>query len=178
MTIGGLTTASLQFTLHGTPGTNRTASMGMELIEVGGSGRKLQLMIDKVNVTVTNGVVGAAIASDAMVYVYGHKSNGADISMSFPASQMAEPSISITDNTLNLHYDRILSNVLNTSFGQNLPTAQSFTAITGTFAMKIAVRGINVRHEDASALPLTTITVGTSGQSVTGSGFAGTLTIQ
>jgi hypothetical protein len=177
VTLNGLSTASLQFSLHGTPGASRTASLGMELTEVGGTGRKLQVMIDKVNVTVTNGMVGASIPTDAKVYVFGHKADGTNVEVTLQDMSAFDP-ITVTDNTLNLHYDRIVSKVLDASTNDALPTAQAFTSLTGTFALKIAVHGLNVRHEDATPLTLTTVNVTGSGQSVMGAGISGSLTIQ
>ena len=176
ITVDGLSTASLQFSVHGIVSATRTASMGLELTEVGGSERKLQVMIDKVNVTVTDGMVGASIPADAKVYVFAHKANGVDVEVTL--HDMSFDPITINDNTLNLHYDRIVNKVLDASSGADVPTAQAFAGITGTFAVKVAVRGLNVRHEDASALDLTTVKVNGLDQSVTGSGFSGTLTIQ
>jgi hypothetical protein len=180
--ISTLSTIGLDFHVAGTPMIDTVAQLALELVEVGGEARVLQLMIDKVNIKNVNGQLTLAYDDNAKVYVYGHTGSGTDINITLATTAGFKP-LTIKDNYLNLNYTSMVQRVIDNGASANIKTtADKFTSITGTFKVSVAVGGVlPIRNFDSSsALPATAIRITGSSpaQSVNGVGVSGTLIIQ
>ena len=176
-TVSGLSSIGLNLAVTGTPAADTTGSMALQLTERGGSSRKLQLMIDQVNLKVSaSGVVSVSVPTGAKVYAYGHMANGTDVNLTL--SDLSFTPISVVDNGFTLNYTNMVQKVLASAQNTSRVTAEQFVALKGTFDVKLAVSKLNVRKADGSAFNNQTISVTNSSQSVTGAGFEGVLTIQ
>jgi len=178
-TISTPNTIELDFSVNGTPVINTVAAVGMELKEVNGQGRVLQMMIDKVNIKNTNGQLSIVPDTTAKVYVYGHNGSGSDINLTL--NDLTFKPLSVVDNALTLNYTSLVNKVLESADNTTKTTAEKFTAITGTFKVTVAVDGLPVRTADGTAsLPAAKVAItGTSpARAVTGRGVTGSLTIQ
>lgn len=177
-TISGLRTIDLEFDVSRMPTIDAQVGMFLELVEQGGQGRTLQIMIDKVNTKLIDGQLSID-ANGAKVYVYGLTSNGSEISLTLNDLTFNPVSGDVSSkNTANFNFDDIVNRVLNSSNNTTSTTAAKFTGITGTFATKIIVSNLNIRHEDSSKFNLTSATVTKSGQTITGRTITGLLNIQ
>jgi hypothetical protein len=178
-TITTPTTLGLDFQVIGSPVIDTVAKLALELVEVGGESRVLQLMIDKVNIKNVNGQLSIAPDATAKVYVYGHTGSGIDINITL--NDLAFKPITVINNSLTLNYKAMVDKVLLSVDNTTKTTAQKFTSITGQFKIKVAIDGLRVRNSDGvSALPATAIRITGSSpaQSVVGVGVSGTLIIQ
>jgi hypothetical protein len=174
----GLSSIGFDLGVAGTPPAMTETAVALELVEVAGAsskGRTLKLMIDKVDVSVTNGAVSVAVPAGAKVYVYGVAANGTQINMTL--ADLSFTPIMVQDNGFSLNYTNMVNKVLASADNTSKVTAQSFVGIKGTFALKVALSTLNLRKVDASALTVETISLDNTTQSVTGSGLAGTITI-
>jgi hypothetical protein len=179
VTISTPNTFELDFSINGTPVINTVAALGMELKEVDGQGRVLQMMIDKVNIKNTNGQLTIAPDAAAKVFVYGHNSSGSDINLTL--NDLTFKPLTVTNNALTLNYTSLVNKVLASVDNTTKTTAEKFTAITGTFKITVAVDGLPVRTADGTAsLPTTkvSITGASPARAVNGRGITGLLTIQ
>ena len=179
VTISSPTTFGLDFVIKGAPSINTVSRLALELKEVDGQGRVLQVMIDKVNIKSVSGQISIVPDATAKVYVYGHTGSGNDINMTL--ADLTFKPISVVNNSLNLNYKSLVNKVLASSDNSTSTTAQKFVDIKGNFSIKIAVDGLPVRSADgASALNASTVTItGTNPlRSVVGVGVTGTLNIQ
>lgn len=178
-TIGTPNTFGLDFAIKGTPVIDTVAHLALELKEVDGQGRVLQMMIDKVSIKTVAGKLSIVPDATAKVFVYGHTGSGNDINLTL--NDLTFKPLTVTNNSLTLNYTSLVNKVLASVDNSTKTTAEKFTNITGTFNIKVAVDGLPVRNEDgAAALASTTVTVtGTNPvRSVKGVGVAGTLIIQ
>lgn len=177
VTISTPTTFGLDFGIIGSPAIDTAANLALELEEVGGDHRVLQLMIDKVNIKNASGQLSIVPDATAKVYVYGHTASGNDINLTL--NDLTFKPITVTNNSLSLNYASMVNKVLASVDNTTKTTAQKFTNITGQFTIKVAVGGLNLRTVNGAALPSTTISVTGSSpvRSVNGVGASGTLTI-
>lgn len=178
-TISTPKTIELDFAIKGTPAIDTVANLALELKEVGGQGRVLQVMIEKVDIKNSSGQLSIAPEQSAKVYVYGHTGSGTDITLTL--SDLGFKPLSVVNNSLTLNYASLVDKVLASVDTNTKTTAEKFTAISGKFDVKIAVEGLGVRTLDGTA-PLASTTVTVTGthptRSVQGVGVAGSLTIQ
>jgi hypothetical protein len=176
-TVSALSTVGLSFIVKGSPVIDTTISLALELVEVGGQNRVLQILLDKVNVKNTNGTLSIGSAAGMKIYVYGHASDSIDVNLTL--NDLKFNPVSSINNSLLFNYQSTVDKVLTNVDGVSKSTAAKFTNITGTFQIKVAAAGLSVRNLDGvAALPTTKILVTNSTQLVNGSGIAGTLTIQ
>jgi hypothetical protein len=165
----------LQVDVTGAP-TVGTSAVALSMVEQGGSGRAMQVMLDKVNFTLASGQLSMAVASDAKVYLYGKKANGATVTFTGPLGTILKP-VTVSNNTLTLDYSAMVKKALETSTAANEPTLQSFLNVTGTFQVTAAISNFNLRKSNASALEQSVVSVtGTDGK-VAGVGFTGKVTV-
>jgi hypothetical protein len=171
------TTFGLNFSFQGVPVVDTVSSLALELVEVGGQSRVLQLMIDKVNINNTSGSLSITPDDGAKVFVYGRTSGGNDINLTL--NDLSFKPLIVTNNALTLNYTALVNKVLEDPNNSTKTTAQKFTNITGNFNIKIAIDGLPVRTIDGSAtLAPTVVTVENTVNSVNGVGISGSLTIQ
>ena len=172
------TTIGLDFSIQGSPAIDTVANLALELVEVGGQSRVLQLMIDKVDIKNNAGQLSIAPSATAKVYVYGHTSNGTDINLTL--NDLTFKPITVTKNSLTLNYTSMVNKVLASVDNTTKTTAEKFTNISGNFKITVAVGGgLPIRNLDgASALSTTKVLVKNTTQSINGVGVSGTLVIQ
>lgn len=176
-TIPTLSTIGLDFSVNGSPVIDTVVQLALELVEVGGESRVLQLMIDKVNIKNVNGHLTIAPDATAKVYVYGHTGSGTDINITL--NDLTFKPLTVTNNSLTLNYTSMVNKVLASVDNTTKTTALKFTSIAGIFKVSAAVGGVlPVRNLDGlSALPVTKVVVKNTTQSVNGVGVSGTLII-
>ncbi len=178
-TIGTPTTFGLNFTIKGTPVIDTVVGLGLELTENGGQGRVLKMIIDKVNVKSVNGQLTIAPDALAKVYVYGHTASGNDINLTI--NDLTFKPLTVTNNALTLNYTGMVNKVLASVDNTTKTTAEKFTAISGSFNIKVAFDGLQVRTVDgASALSSNSVEITTVNPArvIKGLGVSGKLTIQ
>jgi hypothetical protein len=178
-TIATPSTFGLDFSIKGTPVINTVSSLALELKEVDGQSRVLQMMIDKVNINSVNGQLSIVPDASAKVFVFGHTSSGNDINLTL--NDLSFKPLTVTNNSLTVNYSALVKKVLASVDNTTSTTAQKFIDITGNFNIKVAVDGLPVRTIDGSAaLSSTAVTVEGSFplRSVKGVGASGKLFIQ
>lgn len=176
VSLSDFSTIGLEFDVSTTPVVDTTVALFLEATEVGGAARQLQVMIDKVAIKLTNGQLSVVPASTAKVFVHGHTTNGTDINLTLNDLTFKPLTVTST-NKINLNLDVIIDKMIASSANT---TGIKFNNVKGgTFATKIVVADLNIRHADGAAL--NTYSVAVSGSSVatniTGHGIAGQLTI-
>lgn len=172
----GLATIGMELTITGTPDSRVTASVALDLIEQGGDGRKLQLMLDKVEITLdAQNQIHLEVPENNRVHAYGHTANGTDINLTF--SDLTFKPISIVNNSFTLNYTNMVKKVLASVNNTTRTTAERFSAIRGTFAVRLVISNLNIRRTNASSLGVETIGITNTNQRVTGFGISGTLVI-
>lgn len=178
-TIATPTTFGLDFSFQGVPVVDTVSSLALELREVNGESRVLQMMIDKVNIKSVDGQLTITPDTSAKVFVFGHTASGNDINLTL--SDLSFKPLTVTNNALTLNYAALVNKVLASADNNTVTTAQKFTNITGKFNIAVAVDGLPLRTVDGSAaLASTVVTVENSNplRSVKGIGASGTLIIQ
>lgn len=178
-TISSPTSLGLDFSIKGTPVINTVVALGLELKEAGTNGRTLQMIIDKVTVTVKDGKLSIVPVTTAKVYVYGHTATGSDINLTI--NDLTFKPLTVTNNSLTLNYTALVNKVLASVDNSTKTTAEKFTNITGNFGIKVAFSGLPVRTVDGTAsLGASTVAITTVNptQTVMGLGVSGTLNIQ
>lgn len=177
VTISTPATFGLDFQVHGSPSINTAVSLGLQLVEVGGQYRTLQLMIDKVNVVNTAGQLSINPDASAKVYVYG-KTSGGGSEINLTLNNLGFKPITVVENSLVLNYKALVDKVLASVDNTTQTTADKFTAIYGTFNITVAASGLAVRSVDGqTALPTTTVSITNTAFSVNGPGVSGLLNI-
>ncbi|MFC6519358.1 hypothetical protein ACFQAT_05750 [Undibacterium arcticum] len=116
------TTFGLDFSITGAPAIDTVANLALELVEVGGQSRVLQLMIDKVNIKNVNGQLSIVPDATAKVYVYGHTGSGNDINLTL--NDLTFKPITVTNNSLTLNYKSLVNKVLASVDNTTQTTAQ------------------------------------------------------
>jgi hypothetical protein len=179
VTVNNLDTIGIPFTAVDSPAVDTVSSVFMELAEEGGKGRKLQVMIDKVAFKLSSaGVLTVEPATGAQVYVFGHTTNGTDINLTLKDLTFNPLTVG-ANNMLKLDFDSIMDKAVASANDTTNTTTEKFTNITGTFATKIVVSNLNLRHADGSAF--TTVSGAISGTTtapaISGAGIVGKLTL-
>jgi hypothetical protein len=177
ISVDNFTSLGIQFDTSRGSVVNTSVGMFLELSEqAGGDDRKLQIMIDKVNVAVSAaGAISIAPATTAKVYVYGHTSNGTDINLTL--NDLTFKPLTVVDNKISLNFDAIVNKVLASSSNTTATTASKFTNIAGNFNTKIVVSNLNIRHDTTEGAAFDSFTVSVNGSSLpttmTGRGIVG-----
>ena len=172
----GLTSLGFDLTVAGAPAADVTTSLALELVEQGGEGRKLQLLLDQVQLKLNEAQqLSILVPAGAKVYTYGRISNGSEINLTI--ADLSFKPISVVGNGFSLNYTNMVNKVLASVNNTTATTAQKFVSIKGTFMVKVVMAKVNLRHTDSTAFDNQTITVTNTSQSVTGAGFTGMLTI-
>jgi hypothetical protein len=175
--LAGLQTIGMDFSVVGTPSTGSASSVALELIEKGGEGRKLQLLINEVVMKLdSKNQLSVTVAPSAKVYAYGFTHNGTEVNMTI--ADLSFTPIRIANNGFVLNYENMVNKVVANADVATRTTAARFLAIKGTFDVKVVVDKLNIRNADGTATANQTVQVTNTTKSVTGAGFVGTLTIQ
>jgi hypothetical protein len=133
-------------------------------------------MIDQVNLKVdAEKRVGISVPAGAKVYAFGHTANGTDINLTI--TDLTFKPITIVNNGFALNYTNMVNKVLASVDNTTQTTAAKFTAIKGTFAVRVVISDLNLRRSNASAFNRLSVAVSNTDQKVTGFGVAGVLTI-
>lgn len=176
--VSGLTTIDLEFDLSRMPVVDAPVGMFLELVEQGGQGRTLQLLIDKVAIKLDSTGQLNIDANGAKVYVYGKTGDGSEINMTLNDLTFNPVSgDSSVKNKASFNFDQIVNRVIQSANNTTSTTAAKFTSITGSFATKIIVSNVNIRHEDGSKFDLDTAVVNNSTATITGRSITGVLNV-
>jgi hypothetical protein len=171
-TVSAPETVGIDLDVHGAPAITTAASVALQLVETGGQGRLFQLLIDKVNVTMTESGLSIAPGPDTRAFAYGHTESGTDINLA--VTNPANLPLTVTDSLLTLDVGSLLNTILASTTAIGAPPA----AIAGTFNLTVVVAGLPLRSADGQvSLAQTVVSVTGTGQSVTGVGVIGTLII-
>jgi hypothetical protein len=165
-------TVAIDLDVHGTPAITTVASIALELREVGGQGRLFQLLIDKLDATITEGGLSIAPGEATRAYVYGHTETGTDINLAL--SNPANLPLAVSNNLLTLDVAALLNTILASAAAIGTPPA----TISGAVGITVVVAGLPLRSADGqTSLPPTTVTITGTDHSVSGVGVVGTLII-
>jgi len=178
VSINKLMTIGFDIDVSRAPVVNNTVAVYLALTEqAGGAGHKLQVMIDKVQVTLSGGQLAIVPASDAKVFVYGHTGDGTDFDLTL--NDLTFHPLAVVNNKVTLNFDSIVQKVLASADNTTKISAAKFVSLTGSFDAQVVVSNLNLRHEaDGSALD--TFSVSVTGSSlptaIVGRGVSGKLT--
>ncbi|WP_298232017.1 hypothetical protein [uncultured Azohydromonas sp.] len=175
ITLSNFDKISLKAVVTGAP-TVGTSAVGLSLVEQGGQNRALQVVLDKVNFTLSAGQLAMTVASDANIHLHGKKANGGTVSYTGPLGTIQKP-VTVTDNTLTLDYSAMVKKALETATDENKPTLESYLNVTGTFQVTAAISNFNLRKADGGALAQTVVSVPNTTGNVAGAGFTGKVTV-
>jgi hypothetical protein len=168
----------IRFDVVGAPSVKVTTSVAVDFKEdVANNPRRLQIMIDKVNVEydANANTWQIAAANDAKVHVYGRKGDGSEINASY--NDLSFAPYTVNNNQVTLQYRKILDKVFASAASSDLKsTAESFMNIKGSFITTVAVSRLNMRKSDGSALDLQDVQMEGGAGRVTGVGIQGKVT--
>ncbi|MFC5474718.1 hypothetical protein [Paraherbaspirillum soli] len=154
-------------------------SLAVEVADAGGSGRVLQLAMDKADLTMDNKQqLTIVVPAGARMYAYGKTSK--DVSANLTLTNIAANQfVAVADNTLTFNTGNVLKRILGQIEGQSGGVFSNLQNLTGTFNMKFVVSNLNVGSEtDKSAVRGLSVGVTGSGQPpVNGLGVKGVMTI-
>jgi hypothetical protein len=176
-TLTGLDTIGINLSVVGAPMSDVTGGVLLELIERGGDGRKLQLMIDRVRIQLdAQQQVSVTVAPNARVYAYGYTHNGTEVNLTI--TDLTFTPIHVANNGFTLNYTNMVNKVMASADINGRSTAGRFLAITGTFDFRVVVGGVNLRKGDGTAYANQRAIITNTTQTVTGAAVTGNLTIQ
>jgi hypothetical protein len=168
----------LSFEVVGSPSVSVVSSIAMELSEtVANNPRRLQVMIDKVNISYNSGTRTWSIAPavGAKVHVYGRQTNGTEVETTL--NDLSFAPVETNGNRVTIKYQTVLNRIFSSNQSSQLGfTAQQFMNIKGSFDTTLVVSRLNLRRADGSALPLQDVQLPGSDKRVTGVGVKGKVT--
>lgn len=163
-----------------------TSAVALDLVEVGGKGRALTAMIDKVTFALdANKQLSLTVPADATVRVYGKKGDtgNTEVSASFPmGANQGTKVVRVENNKLTLDYSGLVDRLLADTTITQKDVTEYWQNIQGTFKVTAAISNLDLRKSDKTALASTKVDVknvagGLLG-SVSGVGFTGNVTIK
>lgn len=173
--------------VDGKPAVGQSA-VALELVEVGGKGRALSAMIDKVTFALdANKQLSLTVPADATVRVYGKKGDtgNTEVSASFPmGANQGTKVVRVENNKLTLDYSGLVDRMLTSTTITQKDVTEYWQEIQGTFKVTAAISNLDVRKADKTALASTKVDVKNIGGttqllgSVSGVGFTGNVTIK
>jgi hypothetical protein len=176
-TLAGLETIGITLDVNGTPLPDVTSAIVLELVERGGDGRKLQLMIDQVKIKLdAQQQLSVTVPSNSRVYAYGYTRNGTEVNLTI--TDLAFTPIRVANNGFTLNYTNMVNKVMASADLNGRSTAERFLAIKGNFDFRVIVAKVNIRRTDGTAYASETVRITNTSQTVTGAAVTGNLTIQ
>ncbi len=177
---GNLNTAlnvSFAFGITGTVAdavTPTTVKVAAEIKQTGNS-RLMQVMIDKVDLTLNVGTLSATIPAGATAQIYAVTSTGATTSITL--NNLAANSVTAVGNTVSVNLGTLLNDARASMTTAQQAIIDAALAATGTFAAKVAFDGVDVRTASNTVLlaPVSVVSTGNTAINVVGRGAAGTV---
>lgn len=178
---GSLDTIALTFSPVGTTPFNSAASTQASLgLEVKGSGtdaRVLQMVIDKVDLTLSGGLITATIPAAAKLYVYGKNTAGTSVNVTL--TNVSANTITTASNTVSFNAGTVLDAAI-ASLGTSNSVFSNIRNAKGTFNVKFALSNTDIYTGGTAPVPADGASVQVTNTTViaTGKGAAGKVTVQ
>ena len=182
---GSLDTIALIFSPVGTTpftsttgaAASTTASLGLEVKDVSTTNQRvLQMVIDKVDLALSGGMITATIPAAAKLYVYGKNTAGTSVNVTL--TNVAANSITSANNTVSFNAGTVLDAAI-ASLGTSNTVFSNIRNAKGTFNVKFALTNTDL-YTGTSPIPADAASVQVTNTTViaTGKGAAGKVTVQ
>ena len=170
-------TIGFAYTLTGTPipAGGSQVSVGLEINE-SSTGRVLQVVLDKVDLTVSGNQLTVNVPAGAKLYAYGKTSQGATANVTLN-NDVANQLVTTGGSDLSFNVGNVLDSIL-AKVEISSPFA-NLTNVKGTFSMKAVVSNLKVQSEANAIGDVISSSVQVTGStvSVTGLGVQGSFTV-
>ena len=184
--LGSLTRLELplQATTLALPKNGSRVALALEVEEVGGGNRVLQVLIDRLVLKrdKTTGVVSASISDKSELYFYARSASGIEIGTGKNAFENLDASL-LTSGGSGVALDlQVLAARMKGKFPTQTDLLDKLLAATGTFKVRLVVNELDLRHADGSRFGLRKIAVRIPGEPnrvaerITGTAVLGQLT--
>ncbi|MFG6447046.1 hypothetical protein ACG0Z6_02180 [Roseateles sp. BYS180W] len=176
--IPSLQTIGFSISVTGSPAAEVFAPMALSILEQGGSGRILNLLIEKVAFKIdASKQLTVSVPAGTKVHAYGRTSNGSVVNLTITDLEFTP--VTVEKNALRLNYSNIVKKVIASADNTTKATASAFLDLKGNFDFTVATdKALNIRLQDGVALSTATISIPNTSQSVTGPSFAGRVSIK
>lgn len=182
---GSLDTIALTFSPVGTTpftsttgaAASTTASLGLEVKDVSTTNQRvLQMVIDKVDLTLSGGLITATIPAAAKLYVYGKNTAGTSVNVTL--TNVSVNTITTASNTVSFNAGTVLDAAI-ASLGTSNSVFSNIRNAKGTFDVKFALSNTDL-YTGTSPVPADGASVQVTNTTViaTGKGAAGRVTVQ
>lgn len=183
---GSLDTIALTFIPVGTTpftsttgaAASTTASLGLEVKDVSTTNQRvLQMVIDKVDLTLSGGLITATIPATAKLYVYGKNTAGTSVNVTL--TNVSANTITTASNTVSFNAGTVLDAAI-ASLGTSNSVFSNIRNAKGTFNVKFALTNTDL-YTGTSPVPADGASVqvtNTTTAIATGKGAAGIVTVQ
>jgi hypothetical protein len=184
--LGSLTRLELplQATTLALPKNGSRVALALEVEEVGGGNRVLQVLIDRLVLKrdKTSGVVSASISDKSELFFYARSASGIEIGTGKNAFENLDASL-LTSGGSGVALDlQVLAARMKGKFPTQTDLLDKLLAATGTFKVRLVVNELDLRHTDGSRFGLRKIAVRIPGEPnrvaerITGTAVLGQLT--
>ena len=177
--VSSLDTVRFTYQVKGTPipanaqGVMTTrVSLGVELSDTTTTGRKLEFILDKADVSVSSaGQLAVSVPAGAQLYAYGKTANGTTANLTL-TNVTADQFLVVANNQLSFNAGKVLNKLSgNTTFS-------GLQNIKGTFNLKVALSNLNIAGQTATSVQGLSVAVTGTSQSISGLGVQGKFTVQ
>lgn len=170
-------TVSFPYALNGTPipAGGSQVSVGLEMAETGTT-RKLQVILDQANLSVANGQLTVTVPAGAKLYAYGQTSSGASANLTL-SNDVANQLITTSGSNLTFNATNVLNSIVAKVGAQSGSPFANLLNAKGTFTLKVVVSNLPIQSATAGAVKGLAVSVTGSGQSMTGAGVEGKVTV-
>ncbi|MDO8248188.1 MAG: hypothetical protein Q7T78_00515, partial [Rhodoferax sp.] len=176
-------TVSFTYALNGTPipAAGSVVSVGLEMTQAS-TGRKLQFILDQVNLAVANGQLTVVVPTGANLYVYGKTGGGASANLTIP-NDLSNQLITTSGSDLTFNATNALNSIVAKAGAQPGSPFANLLNVKGTFTLKVLVSNLSIRSATAGAVKALAVSVTSatdaaqSIKTVSGSGIEGTFTL-
>ncbi|MDO8248190.1 MAG: hypothetical protein Q7T78_00525 [Rhodoferax sp.] len=176
-------TVKFAYALNGTPipAGGSVVSVGLEMTQAS-TGRVLQVILDKVNLSVAGSTLTATVPAGATLYAYGKTSGGASANLTIP-NDVANQLITTSGSDLTFNATNVMNSIVAKVGAQSGSPFANLLNVKGTFTLKVLVSNLSIQSATAGAVKglavsVTSATDATQSiKTVTGSGVEGTFTL-
>ena len=159
------------------PTGGSTVSIGLEIAQAS-SNRVLQVILDRVNLTLSGSTVTATVPADAKLYTYGKRTDGSKANWTL-TNTAANALVAVSGSQLTFN----AKNVLDGLIAKDPTLFNSLLNVSGSFTMKIVISNLAIESGTTGAveslsMSVTSATGASPIYSMSGLGVSGYFTLQ
>lgn len=145
-------TVSFAYTLKGSPipSTGSTVSVGLEILDTA-STRKVKVILDKVNLSVSGGTLTAVVPANAKVYAYGQTSSGAGV-YKIITNTAENQLLAVSGEQLSFNVTKVINVLMDKAQSESTYPFGNLLTAKGTFSVKILVSNLAIARDRKSVV--------------------------